>query len=296
MDEKAVESYEKAGKIAKETLAWGVKLVKPGVSYLEVADKIEARITEAGAGLPFPTNISVNDIAAHYVPKANDKSVFTKEDVVKVDIGVHIDGYIADTAYTVDLTGEYGDMLAANQTALDTALDMVAPGVSVASIGEAVQDAITGAGYKPIENLTGHEIKQNELHAGLSIPNIKVPYDWQIEEGMAMAIEPFATDGAGHVIESPSPEIFSVQQPRPVRMREARMLLKTLAERGELPFAARWYAKKFSPLKLSLILNQLKQAEILHAYPPLHDRSKGKVSQFEHTVIVTEDGSTVTTR
>ena len=290
-----MESLVKAGKIAKDVMAKSTKLIKPGARHLEAADTIEKMIKDEGGKIAFPTNISINDVAAHQIPKFQDKLEFGEKDIVKVDIGVHIDGYIADTAITIDLSGEYSDMLEVNRKALDAAIELIKPGASISQIGEVVQQIITSAGYKPIENLSGHELKQYDLHAGLNIPNIKTPHDWTIEEGMVLAIEPFATDGAGHVIESPKPEIFSVTEERPIRMREARMLLKALKERGELPFAARWYAKKFNPMKLALILNQLTLAEIIHSYPPLHDKNQGMVSQFEHTVIVQEDSVQVTT-
>jgi methionyl aminopeptidase len=296
MDEEVIESYRKAGALACDTLKWGAGLIKPGVKYLDVADKIKARVEEAGMRLAFPVNISVNDVAAHYTPKHNDPLEFTGEDLVKLDVGVHLDGYIADTATTVDLSGEYGKMMEANEHALDEAIKMVKPGLSVAKIGAAVQKTLTAGGYKPIENLTGHELKQYDLHAGLAVPNIKVPYDWKLAEDMVLAFEPFATDGAGHVIESRHAEIYSVLDARPTRMREARMLLKAVADREGLPFAARWHAKKINPMRLNLVLNQLTQADILKAYPPLHDRGEGMVSQFEHTLIVTEDGCEVTTR
>lgn len=284
-----------AGKIAGEALKWGAKKIKPNASYLDVADAIEKRISDAGAGIPFPTNISVNDIAAHYVPRAQDASVFGENDVVKLDIGCDMDGYIADCATTVDLGGAHSKMIEANMAALDAAIDLVRPGACVSKIGEAVQTILNDAGFKPIENLTGHQMKRRELHAGLSIPNIKVPYDWEIEEGMVLALEPFATCGAGHVIESPGSQIYSLMEYRPVRVSEARKLLSEIRKRQELPFAARWYSKMIPPHKLGLILNQLSKQEILRAYPPLHDRAGGVVTQFEHTVIVEDSGCTVTT-
>ena len=296
MEDAVYQNYVKAGKIAAKVRDWGSKLIKPGVTYLEVADKVEAKIKEEGGGLPFPTNISVNDIAAHYVPKYKDPIEFQKEDMVKLDLGVEIDGYIADTALTIDLGGRHSKMLEANEKALNDAISLVKPGASIAEIGSAVYDAITGAGYKPIENLSGHQVEQYELHAGISIPNIPVPYDKKLEEGMVIAIEPFATDGAGHVIESPKSEIYSLINWRPSRIREARTLFKEISDRHSLPFASRWYAEKIPQMKLSLILNQLTKSEVLHAYPPLHDRLCGKVSQFEHTLIVTEDGCEVTTK
>ncbi|MBD3388881.1 MAG: type II methionyl aminopeptidase [Candidatus Altiarchaeales archaeon] len=297
MDDKELKAYNKAGEIASEVLSHGAKMIKPGVKCLEVAEKIESRVRdEFKAEMAFPTNISVNDVAAHYTPKHDDNFEFSEDQVVKLDVGVHVDGYIADTATTVDLTGEYGKMLEANELALEEAIKVVEPGVSVRKIGETVQSILNKAGFKPVENLTGHELKQYDLHAGLSVPNIKVPYEWTLEEGMALAFEPFATDGAGHVIESTTAEIYSLLDEKPTRMREARMLLKAVREREALPFAARWYAGKINPMKLNLVLNQLTQAEILKAYTPLHDRGKGMVSQYEHTLVVTDDGCVVTTK
>lgn len=296
MDEAELEKYRQAGKVASEVLGKGAKLVVSGAKYLDVGEQIESMVRQQGAELAFPINISLNDVAAHYTPRHDDKGVFTEKDVVKVDLGVHVDGYIADTAVTVDLTGEYGKMLEVNELALDEAIKAVKPGVSVSKIGATVQETMNKAGYKPVENLTGHELKQYDLHAGLSVPNIKVPYDWELKEGMALAFEPFATDGAGHVIESKAAMIYSLLDAKPARMREARMLMKEIGDRRKLPFASRWYAKKINPMRLGLVLNQLTAAKVLKAYPPLHDRGKGMVSQYEHTLIVTDDGCEVTTR
>jgi len=296
MDEKELESYRKAGKSAHKILHAASRLIKPGVTYLEVTEKVEKMAEDDGVGIAFPVNISINDAAAHYTAKDKDPGVFTDKDLVKLDIGVHVDGYIADTALTVDLTGEYGKMTEANERALEEALKLVKPGVSVSRIGETVQSILQKAGYRPIENLTGHELKQYDLHAGLSVPNIAVPYDWEVKEGMVLAIEPFATDGAGHVIESRHAEIYSVIDAKPTRLKEARDLLDMMEERKGMPFASRWCAKKINPMKLNLVLNQLTQSGILRAYPPLHDKGKGMVSQFEHTLIVTEKGCEIITK
>ncbi len=253
-------------------------------------------LIDLGGEVAFPANICLNDITAHYTPKFNDETVIKKDDVVTIDLGVHVDGYIADTAYTLDLSGEYERMLDANIRALDNAIGLVKPGASVSDIGGIVQKTLKDAGFKPIENLTGHEVKQYDLHAGLSIPNIEVPYDWRLEEDMVLAIEPFATVGCGRVIESKKAEIFSLKEVKPTRMREARTLLNEVEKRKKLPFAERWFCKKINPMKLSLILRDMVSNEILRAHPTLHEKEKGIVSQFEHTVIVTEDGCEVTTR
>ena len=285
-----------AGRLASKVREWSVKLVKPGAKAVEVADEIEARIMKEGGGLAFPVNVCVNDVTAHYAPSAGDKLVLGERDVVSVDLGVHVDGYIGDTAYTVDLGGEYGGLLEANQRVLEESINLVQPGRSVSEIGSLVQSMLGEAGFKPIENLSGHEIKQYDLHAGLSIPNIKVPYDWEIEEGMVLAFEPFATDGYGRVVESPKPQIYSAEESLRVRDREFRRIARDLKGRRGLPFAARWFAKKINPMRLNLLLDGLAKKEAIQSYPPLHEKNQGVVSQFEHTILVTEDGCEITTK
>ncbi|MBN2517679.1 MAG: type II methionyl aminopeptidase [Candidatus Altiarchaeota archaeon] len=291
-----LEEYRKAGKIASEIREWSRGLIKPGSKALDIAEAIEKRILDAKAEIAFPLNISLNDNAAHYTPSYNDALVLSESDLVTIDLGVHVDGYIADTAYTIDLSGKNQRLVDASEAGLRAAIECVKPGVSVSKIGEAIETTIGGYGFKPIENLTGHELKQYNLHAGIAIPNIKVPYDWKVEEGMALAIEPFATNGLGKVIESKNAEIFSFLALKPTRMREGKILLQEVEKRGLLPFAERWYAKKMHPLKLKMILRELVEREALHSYPVLHEKEKGLVSQAEHTIIVTKDGCEVTTR
>jgi methionine aminopeptidase len=171
MDSSELESYRKAGKIGVEVRAWSRKLVKPGAKLLDIAEAVESKIFEKGGRLAFPVNVCVNEVTAHYTPKFNDTAVLTENDVVSVDLGVHVDGFIADMAYTVDLTGEYSKLLEVNELALEKSIEVVRPGASVSEIGEIVQSTITSAGYKPIENLTGHEVKQYDLPAGLWSPS-----------------------------------------------------------------------------------------------------------------------------
>lgn len=288
--------YLEAGALASKIREETKNLVEPGAKIFDIAQEIENRIKAGGAGLAFPVNICINDVTAHYTPKMEDTLELSSGDVVSVDLGVHVDGFIADTAYTVDLSGEYGGLLEANEQALTEAIGVIRPGTSVSDVGALVQDIIVGAGFKPIENLTGHEVKEYDLHAGLSVPNIPVPYDWEIQEGMVLALEPFATNGYGRVVESKKPEIYSVLNPKPLRLREARLILKEVEERQGLPFAERWFAGKMSLMKARLAFNEMLKRDIVRAYPPLHEMKKGVVSQFEHTVIVTSDGCEVTTK
>jgi len=296
MDEKELHAYIKAGKIASRIREWSKTLIKENAKILEIAEKIESKIKEEGAEIAFPVNICINDVSAHFTPKFNDETILHSDDVVKVDIGVHIDGYIADTAYTIDLSDKYKDMLEINEKALNVAINLIKSGASVSEIGSAVQETIKKSGFKPIENLTGHEVKKYDLHAGISLPNIAVPYNWKLKEDMVLAIEPFATNGYGRVIESKKIEIFSFLDEKPVRFPEARTIIDRVRSREKLPFAQRWFGKDFSPVKMDLIFRDMVARKILKSYPVLHEKEGGIVSQFEHTVIVKKDGCEVITK
>jgi methionyl aminopeptidase len=202
MDEQVYGKYKLAGKIAAEARDYGLGLIKSDVSYLEVADKIESKILKTGADLSFPVNISVNEIAAHYTPRHDDGSVFKKGDVVKLDVGTHIDGYIADTAATIEIdTNKNGDMIKASNEGLQTAIDFIKPNADLSKLGRAVKETINSHGFEPVDNLTGHSLQKYVLHSGLSVPSVPNPSNrTKPKVGDVIAIEPFATNGKGHVI------------------------------------------------------------------------------------------------
>lgn len=91
------EKIMKAGKIASETREYARTIIKKGYLLLEIAEKIESKIIELGAKPAFPVNLSINEIAAHYTPSYDDEK--TAQGLIKIDLGVHIDGWIADTAF-----------------------------------------------------------------------------------------------------------------------------------------------------------------------------------------------------
>ncbi|NTV00718.1 MAG: M24 family metallopeptidase, partial [Methanoregulaceae archaeon] len=128
--EKAYDNYREAGRIARDILTKGSGMIEKGNSIRDVVIEIEEMVHRTGAGLAFPLNLSLNEDAAHDTASWDDGRVFVQGDVVKLDLGVHIDGYIADTATTVDL-GDNGLLLEASQSALESAIRLVKPGVMV---------------------------------------------------------------------------------------------------------------------------------------------------------------------
>ncbi len=291
MKEDILEKYRDAGSIAAGILKTGATMIREGVSYLEVVDSIESMVSSQGASLAFPLNVSLNEDAAHDTASPDDPRIFTRGDVVKLDLGVHIDGYIADTAVTVDL-GNNELLVDASRDALEAAIRKVRPGIAVGDLGAAIQSAIVARGYRPVSNLTGHGLGQYVQHQAPSIPNIAIPGGVRLEEGMVFAIEPFATTGSGRVTEKGRREIYSQISPRPVRIPAARAILEEIRDRRGLPFSRRWIHEKRADLAFATLL----RSQILHVYPVLSDVPGSLVSQAEHTVVVTGDGCIVTTR
>ena len=291
MKEEVLGAYLEAGKIASHVLARSLPLVKIGAPFLRVVEEVEDRVRSEGAGLAFPLNLSLNEAAAHDTASAGDDRLFRAGDVVKMDLGVQLDGYIADTAGTVDL-GENAPLLRASRSALEKAISLVKPGVSTGDLGAAIQGEIEAQGFRPVANLTGHGLGRYEIHTPPTVPNVRVHGGAVLREGMVFAIEPFASTGTGLVSDSPRVQIYQQTADRPARLPEARRVLDQVRDRHGLPFARRWLRGE----KLDITLSSLVRSGHLHAYPVLRDVPGSLVSQAEHTVIVTGDGCIVTTR
>jgi methionyl aminopeptidase len=284
-----IQRYIEAGKIAREVADKSKGLIKVGSSLLEVAETVEGWIKEK-AGIAFPINISVNENASHYTPSAGEKTVFGEKDVVNVDIGVQVDGFIGDIAYTVDLSGENGKLVEASEEALKNAISLVRAGAKTSEIGKTVDETITKFGFKPIRNLSGHGLQPYEVHAEPSIPNIETDYTYELEEEQIIAIEPFASTGDGFVKEDRRTEIFSFKNEILTRNMNARKIMAFIAEEYKtLPFAERWLAKKYDPFSLKIALKEMITRNGLVQYPILKDVSGSLVSQAEVTLLVEKD-------
>jgi methionyl aminopeptidase len=207
--EATIEEFAEVGKIAARIREESKQLVNAGEGLLDIAETIEGMIREQGCDPAFPTNVSVNEIAAHYTPEQGDKTLLGEKDIVKVDLGVEMNGAIADTAYTIDLSGNYAKLVEASEKALEMAIAAIKPGVTVGHIGGVIEDAIKGYGYRPVANLTGHRISTGMLHTGIDVPCVKSedPYEFQV--GEIYAIEPFATNGKGFVSDSDQVEYLA---------------------------------------------------------------------------------------
>ena len=289
MDKEEIEKYKKAGTIASRAREYARSLAKTDALLIDIAKKTEQKIKDLGGKIAFPTNVSVNNSAAHYVPDVGDQSRLNSGDLVKIDVGVHIDGFIADTAITV-LVGsddeEKQNLINASEAALNEAIKMIKPGIELGQIGKIIEGAISAHGFQPIKNLSGHFLDRYELHSRMNIPNYDNKSDYVLDDGDVIAIEPFATTGEGLVKEGTLVNSFSLVN-LSTNIRQNRDILAHIKKNFKtMPFARRWLNEKFGKLKTGLFIRQLQQNEVMKGYPVLNERSGGLVSQAEHTIIV----------
>lgn len=292
LESEAYEAHREAGRILATVREETVERLEVGAGHLELAEFAEERIRELGGQPAFPMNISVDEEAAHGTPAPGEETTFDEE-LVNIDIGVHVDGWLADSATTVDLGGDHGDLVAASRDALEAAIDVVGPGVQTGELGAAIEDAITARGYNPVLNLSGHGLGHWEQHTSPNIPNRGIDGGAVLEVGDVVAIEPFATDGRGKVHDGNVQQIYALQQERQVRNRAAQQILEQVTEEFRtLPFAVRWLDHP----RAEMALRRLEMQDVVTGYPILQEEDGRFVSQAEHTVIVTEGGCEVTTR
>lgn len=299
-----IDMYKKAGKIVSNVRKKAVDYVKEDMKILDLVEFVEGEIVELGGKPAFPCNVSINEVTAHYTSPANDEKIIKSGDLVKIDLGAHVDGYIADTAISVivgdDIPEEtlekHQNMIAASMEGLENAISIIKAGTEVGKIGRIIEKAINDRGFNSVSNLTGHSMERWILHSGLSIPNIKENNSHKLEEGDVLAIEPFATDGVGRVTDMNEVYIFRFLRDRPMRLIHAKRALNIIKkDYHNLPFAQRWLQDHFSEHHLNAAMRMLITSRAIYPYHVLKEKSNAVVAQSEHTVIVESDGCMVIT-
>ncbi len=292
------EDYIKAGKIASEVREIARKKNWIGKTVYEICEEIEGEIRKRGAKCAFPVNTSINEVAAHYTAEPNDSLTISDSDLVKIDLGAQINGFIADTAVTVNYDPLYDGLVQAAEDALGNAMAMIKVGVKASDIGRTIEKTIKQLGYKPIANLSGHSLAQYTIHAGKTIPNIWSIGTFRLSDSDAYACEPFVTtdEGLGFVREGKTKNIYAMVSRKKTKNEEADKLLDFIWNSfNMLPFALRWITKEYEEKQARELLDILIKKKAVHAYPVLIEANQQRVAQAEHTFIPTENGVTITT-
>ena len=293
-----IEDYVKAGKIVSEVREMVREKNWIGKTVYEICEEVEEEIRKREAKCAFPVNASINEIAAHYTAEPNDEIIISDTDLIKIDLGAQINGFIADTAVTVCYDPQYDNLVQAAEDALQHAMSMIKIGVKASNIGRTIEKTVKQMGFKPIANLSGHSLDQYTIHAGKSIPNIWSIGSFSLSGEVAYACEPFVTTskGLGFVREGKVKNIFAMVSRKKTKNEEADEMLDFIWENfNMLPFALRWLVKKWEVKKARELLEFLIKKKTVKAYPILVEANSQRVAQAEHTFIPTDTGVTVTT-
>ncbi len=297
-DEEALKKFRLSGKILRETREEMKLFVRENMPIIEVCEKAEALIREKGGKPAFPCNVSINEVAAHYTSPPGDKSLIPPNSLAKVDIGVHVDGYVTDTAFTACFNPEYKSMVDTAEQALKAGMDNIRAEVPPGKIGGVIENTIKNRGFKPISNLTGHSVGRYLIHAGTSIPNVSQISLTKIRGGEVYAIEPFVTlpEAGGVVEDSPQKTIFRLVKAKSTKSPHAKQLLKFIEDNFvTLPFAERWLKGAVPKEQHREAFRELLATKAITGYPVFVEVTRKPVAQAEHTVLVKEDGCAVLT-
>jgi methionyl aminopeptidase len=298
LDKEALEKLRISGRILRETREQLKGVVRENMPIIDVCESAEDIIKKKGARPAFPCNVSINEVAAHYTSPPGDKKRIPEGALVKVDIGAHIDGYVTDTAFTACFNSEYSGLVGAAERALAAAIDTIRPDVSTSILGRIIERTIKSRGFKPVSNLTGHQIGRYILHTGTSVPNVSQIFSSKIRLGGVYAIEPFVTlpNAVGKVENGGEITIFRLVKSRSLKSQYAKKLLRYIDENFRtLPFAERWLKDVVPEEHHAEAFRELLTSKSLTGYPIFVEASKKVVAQAEHTVLVIEDGCIVLT-
>tara|TARA_B100000809_G_scaffold236565_1_gene255702 strand:+ start:134 stop:1027 length:894 start_codon:yes stop_codon:yes gene_type:complete len=293
-----LEDYLKAGNIAGEVRENVRKTDWIGSTLAEICDYVESEIIKRGAKCAFPVNTSMNEIAAHYTAEPNDPKTVSDTDLVKIDLGAQINGYIADTAVTVNYDPQYDQMVQTAEDALQNAMSMIKAGVKSKDVGRTIQKTIQDMGFKPIANLSGHSLDQYTIHAGKTVPNMWTIGSFLFSENQAYACEPFVTtkNALGFVRNGKIKNIFALVSRKKTKDEKADRLTDYIWNNfNMLPFALRWLLKEWEEKEARRLLEILVKKKVVRAYAILVEANGKTVAQAEHTFIPTQSGATVTT-
>jgi len=293
-----IEDYLKAGKIAGEVRENVRKKDWIGSTLEEICEYVESEIIKRGAKCAFPVNTSLNEVAAHYTAEPNDPKTVSDSDLIKIDLGAQINGYIADTAVTVNYDPQYDSLAQTAENALQSAMSMIKVGVKSKDVGRKIQNTIMDMGFKPIANLSGHSLDQYTIHAGKTVPNMWSIGSFDFSEDVAYACEPFVTakNGLGFVRNGKIKNIFALASRKRTKDDEADKVQEYIWNNfNMLPFALRWLLKEWEEKEARKLLDVLIKKKVVKAYAILVEASGKTVAQAEHTFIPTQTGVTVTT-
>ena len=316
VQEDQYESLREAAEAHRIVRQWARSWIKPGMKMIDIADTIETSLRKTidaegtKRSIAFPTGLSLNNCAAHYTPNAGDTRVLQETDVLKVDIGLQVNGWIIDSAFTMAFDPIYDPLLQTVREATNAGVKAAGIDVRLCEVGEAIEEVMTSGELTigkhthpivPIRNLMGHSLGLYTIHAGKSVPCIKGSGDQtKMEEGDLFAIETFGSTGHGLVHDDVEVSHFMKAPTLPpggIRGGpKAKELYNFLNKNyNTLAFARRWLDQA-GISRYAIALKNLTDCGAVNPYPPLVDADGSFTAQFEHTLALKPSGKEVFSR
>lgn len=308
-----VTKYKLAAEIANKALQFVVAECKPGVKIVDLCEKGDSFIREQTGniyknakkkierGVAFPTCVSVNSVVCHFSPLASDEATVSDNDMVKIDLGCHVDGFIAVVAHTQvvqqgAVTGRAGEILAAANTAAEVALRLIRPGRKNREVSEALQKIAAAYDCKVVEGVLTHQIKQfvidaNKVVLSVTNPETRVD-DAEFEENEVYAVDIVMSSGEGKpkLLDEKQTTIYkrAVDKNYHLKMKTSRFIFSEINQKFSImPFTARSLEEKRARLGLVECVNH----DLLQPYPVLHEKPGDYVAHVKFTVLLMPNGS-----
>ncbi len=304
-----------ASKVHKSISNDLINIVKPGTKLSDIAKFIEESTKERikynpdrplEGGVGFPTSLSVNEVVAHFTPSSFIKDyTLKKDDIIKVDFGVHKEGYIIDSALTFNFDEKYDEFTKISKNLTNYGVSLCGPDAVLGDIGNDIEEyikskeiTVDGKTHQlsTIGDLSGHNIGRYVIHNSKAVPNKSINYPVRMEVGEFFAVEPFITTGDGHIYYDDPTNLYMINKklPKLNELNDFELKLFKYLQRKYLTlcFCDRWLDNEldleYKPYRKCL--NNLIKKKFIEKYPAIYDKKGCLSSQFEHTIYITEKG------
>merc|ERR1712072_1519117 len=311
--------YRLAAEIANRTLKMLMEQCKVGMKILDLCElgdrtiveecakvhnKGKAKVEAKDKGVAFPTCISVNEIAGHNSPPLGDETTLADGDLVKIDLSVHIDGWIASVAHTLcvaedpaaPIEGRKGAVVMAAAVAAEGLFAALKPGVSNASLPPIFENAAKAFGVNVVEGVLSHQTKRFVIDGNKVIISKVVPGEQTVDEDTfevndVLAVDIMMSTGEGKPQEKDEKKqmVFkrAVDQNYNLKMKVSREIFsKIVGDYPTLPFSLRQY----DDARARLGMKECLEHDLFHTYPVLEEKEGEFTAHMKFTVMMTDEG------
>jgi curved DNA binding protein len=308
-----LDKYQAAGKIVNAVLERVIAKATAGASVAEICEfgdkELDAELAKVYAkkkmekGIAFPTCVSANEIAGHYSPLKSETTTLKDGDLVKIDLGVHIDGFIAVAAHTVvvggqAVDGKKADVVLAAYNALQGALRTMKPGNTNYDVTDVIGQVAESYKCQPLEGVLSHELKKHLLDGNNVIIN-KATFDQKVEEhefnlNEVFGLDVFVSTGEGKTKETEYRSTIykrAIERTYTLKLKASRAFYAEAVDKyPTMAFTLRSFADETSA---KLGVSEAVKHDLFHAYPVLTEKAGEFIAHFKYTVAIMKNGISI---